>query len=156
MWPFNKKHKDEIACQNIITDYLLILPASGDWDDYEIQNILESKGHDKRLSWYVISLIPSFVAREYLKQQGISSWPNYFCMADGERSIRNPKQIQFDDFPACRAIMQSQQRILAHPNHMRIIESSAEFNVVAKALKNGSKTENLRFTGVLLIKPSWM
>ena len=79
MWPFTKKHKDEIACQHIITDYLLILPGSGDWDDDEIQNKLESKGHDKRLSWFVIALIPSILAHEYLKQQGVNCL-DYFCL----------------------------------------------------------------------------
>ncbi len=59
MWPFNKKRNaDEKACLKIIADYLLILPASGHWDDDELEASLVSKGHDKQLSWYVVGLIP--------------------------------------------------------------------------------------------------
>jgi hypothetical protein len=155
MWPFNKNQKDEIACQNIITDYLLVLPASGDWDDDEILNSLECEGHDKRLSWFVITLIPTIIACEYLKPQGFNL-SVYFYLADNFDAIKNAKRIQFDDFPACRAIKQSQQRILAHPNIMSVIESSAIFDVINQALNKGSIPEDLHFTGVLLVKPDWM
>jgi hypothetical protein len=150
MWPFNKKHnEDEKACLNIISDFLAILPASGDYDDNEIEDILISKGHDKRLSRYVVVMLPVIAGREIVDQLGIKEYQNSFFLVNHGKVSK--KVIQFHDFPACIAIMQSRQQILAHPNIQNIMLHSEEIILINKGLDQGMKYKEMRIAPVFVV-----
>ncbi len=160
MWPFNKKHNadnkniqvdaDEIACLKIIADYLLLLPASGFWDDCELLDTLGSKGHDKLLSWYVIGLLPIIAGREIINHFEVTC-TNSLQLVDDDGKL--PQIIQFNDFPAYRAIMQSRQRIFAHPNIRNIMVWGAEVHCINDALNDGAELKGAVLSDVVLICP---
>jgi hypothetical protein len=151
MWPFHKKQRvdEENVCLNIIADYLLLLPVSGEWEENELLNALVTRGHDKILSGYVIRMIPILTAREIMKDMGITFTKSVGLLDD----YRKPaKKIQFNDFPVYRAIMRSWQQINKHPNIRNIMLDSSELDAVNKALNAGSNPKNLRVGDVILIR----
>jgi hypothetical protein len=141
-----------LASQNIIADYLLILPKSGQWEDQDLLEKLEAKGHERVLSWYVIGMIPLIAGRELLKDKHITfQYSVDLCDDDGKPT----QSIEFKNFPVYLAIIKSWHEIITHPNIKNIMIHSAEVQAVYGLIKlnDNLKPGDSVLTEPLLSKP---
>ncbi|MCG9889797.1 MAG: hypothetical protein MH252_01825 [Thermosynechococcaceae cyanobacterium MS004] len=154
MWPLTtlkSADNDEILCDKIIADYLMILPDSGQWEDTEILEKLVRQGHSKILSWYVIGLIPIIAGRELMDGMGIT-FSNSVVLYDDEG--KPTSCIKFKDFSVYQAIQKSWNQIRQHPNIKNLMMCGAEFHCVNTMLNNGSNSRNLVLVEPGLLRPS--